>query len=194
MMEAAGGASIIDVRAHNGRRKFVFQSSAFPWIDRLNLTVLAGAVVLRLMFSENRAIGVDISHEGKTVRLTAGSGVMMSLGAADTPKVLMQSGIGDDVELRRLGIPVGEHLPGMGQSFQDHPGLDCAWEYPEKFPPRNVRAKATYFRKRPVMLKFRRRAVRIPLRSGCRRIGGRCSGAWSVRKIVDVFVCSDPTP
>lgn len=145
MMEAAGGASIIDVRARNGRRQSVFRSYVFPWMDRPNLTVLTGALVLRLVFSGKRATGVDIAHEGKTVRLAAGTEVILALGAINTPKVLMQSGIGDETELRRLGIPRAQHLPGVGQNFQDHPGFDCVWEYPEKVPPRNTMAEATYF-------------------------------------------------
>jgi choline dehydrogenase len=116
MMEADGGASIIDVRARNGRRQSVFRSYVFPWMDRPNLTVLTSALVLRLTFGGNRVAGVEISHKGKTVRLTAGIEVILSLGAINTPKILMQSGIGDEAELRRLGIPVVQHLPGVGQN------------------------------------------------------------------------------
>jgi choline dehydrogenase len=145
MMEADGGASIIDMRTCNGRRQSVFRSYVFPWMDRPNLTVLTGSLVLRLTFSGNRATGVDISHEGKTVRLVVGIEVILSLGAINTPKVLMQSGIGDETELRRLGISVVQHLPGVGQNFQDHVGFDCVWEYPEKVPPRNTMAEATFF-------------------------------------------------
>jgi choline dehydrogenase len=36
--------------------------------------------------------------------------VVLSLGAIHTPKVLMQCSAGDKVELRRLGIPVLQHL------------------------------------------------------------------------------------
>jgi len=32
----------------------------------------------------------------------------------------MLSGIGDETELRCLRIPVVQHLPGVGQNFQDH--------------------------------------------------------------------------
>ena len=49
--------------------------------------------------------------------------MVLSLGAIHTPKVLMQSGIGDQAELQRLGIPVVQHLPGVGQNFQDHPRI-----------------------------------------------------------------------
>jgi choline dehydrogenase len=73
-----------------------------------------------------------ITYGDKTHRIE----VILSLGAIQTPKVLMQSGVGDQLELQRLGIPVVQHLPGVGQNFQDHPGIGCIWEYqkPERWP------------------------------------------------------------
>jgi choline dehydrogenase len=42
----------------------------------------------------------------------------------------MQSGIGNQAELQRLGIPLVQHLPGVGENFQDHPLiLGCVWEH-----------------------------------------------------------------
>jgi choline dehydrogenase len=114
MMEGAGGASIVDVRARDGRRQSVFRSYTFPHMDRPNLTVLTHALVTRLTFEGKRATGVEVSYGGKTHRIGAGRKVVLSLGAIQTPKVLMQSGIGDQAELQRLGIPVVQHLPGEG--------------------------------------------------------------------------------
>jgi len=57
---------------------------------------------------------VEIAVDGKIQRITAGLEVVLSLGAMHTPKVLMLSGIGDQDELRRLGIPVVQHLPRCG--------------------------------------------------------------------------------
>lgn len=145
MMEGNGGASIIDVRARGGKRQSVFRSYTFPYMDRPNLTVLTHALVTRLTFEGKRATGVEISYEGKTHRVGVGLEVVLSLGAIHTPKVLMQSGIGDQTELQRFGIPVVQHLPGVGQNFQDHLALDCVWEYPEALPPRNTMAEATFF-------------------------------------------------
>src|SRR5437016_11033729 len=114
-------------------------------MDRPNLTVLTHALVTRLTFDGKRATGVEITYDGKTQRIEAGIEVILSRGAIQTPKVLMQSGLGDQVELQRLGIPVVQHLPGVGQNFQDHPGFSCIWEYQEALPPRNTMSEATFF-------------------------------------------------
>ncbi|MEH2207347.1 MAG: GMC oxidoreductase [Nostoc sp.] len=59
--------------------------------------------------------------------------------------MLIQSGIGDESELRRFGIPVVQHLPGVGQNFQDHVAFDCVWEYETALEPRNNLSEAIFF-------------------------------------------------
>lgn len=145
MMEGHGGVSISDMRSRDGKRESVFRSYAYPYMDRPNLTVLTHAYVNRLTFDGTRATGVEISYQGTTRRIGAAHEVVLSLGAIHTPKVLMQSGVGDEAELRRFGIPVLQHLPGVAQNFQDHVGLDCVWEYREALPPRNTMSEAILF-------------------------------------------------
>jgi choline dehydrogenase len=145
MMEGEGGASIMDLRVRDGMRQSVFRSYVFPYMDRPNLTVLCHALVTRLVMSGKQASGVEIVHDGKVRRIAAGVEVVLSLGAIHTPKVLMLSGIGDQAELRRQGIPVVQHLPGVGQNFQDHVGFGCVWEYPQPLAPRNNMGEATFF-------------------------------------------------
>src|SRR5499425_1433598 len=136
MMEAAGGASVPDMRIRDGKRQSVFRSYVFPYMDRPNLTVLPHALVTRLTFEDKRTTGVQISYEGGVRRIRAGREVILSLGAIHTPKVLMQSGIGDEAELNHFGIPVIQHLPGVGLGFQDHPGVCCHWECSDSLPSR----------------------------------------------------------
>jgi choline dehydrogenase len=135
MMEGAGGSSILDLRVRDGKRQSVFRSYTFPYMDRPNLTVLTHALVIRLTFERKRVTGVVCDCDGKTQRIGARLEVVLSVGAIHTPKVLMQSGIGDEVELRRHGIPLVQHLPGVGQNFQDHPAVGCVWEYQKPLPP-----------------------------------------------------------
>jgi len=150
LMESARGSSIIDLRVRAGRRQSVFRSYVFPILDGPNLTVLTGALVTRLTFNGKRVTGVEIAYQGGTRRIAAGSEVILSLGAIHTPKVLMQSGIGDQDELHSLGIPVVQHLPGVGQNFQDHIGFDCVWENRE--PRSNFIPEVTFFEKSDVAL------------------------------------------
>src|SRR3979490_879762 len=145
LMEGDGGASVLDLRVRDGKRLSVFRTYVFPYMDRPNLTVLTHALVTRLTFEGKRATGVEIAFEGKIQRITAGLEVVVSLGAMHTPKVLMVSGIGDEAELQRLGIPVIQHLPGVGQNFQDHFGVGCVWEYQQPLAPRNSGGEATFF-------------------------------------------------
>ena len=145
MMESDGGASIVDLNVQDGRRRSIFRAYAFPYMDRPNLTVLTQALVTRVTIKGKNATGVEILYEGKVHRINAGREVILSLGALHTPKVLMQSGIGDQDELRHFGIPLIQHLPGVGQNFMTHCGIGCIWEYQHLLPPRNNAAEATFF-------------------------------------------------
>jgi choline dehydrogenase len=144
LMEGEGGASIIELRVRDGRRKSVFRTYTFPYMDRPNLTVLTHALVTRVTFEEKRATGVEITYDGKIRRITAGFEVVLSLGAMHTPKLLMQSGIGDRKELERYGIALVQHLPGVGKNFQDHVMISCVWEYQQPLAPRNNMGEAIF--------------------------------------------------
>lgn len=129
MMEGVGGAAIAELIIRNGKRQSIFQSYTYPRMHQPNLTVLTNALVTRVLFEGRKAIGVEAIVEGKAIRFGADREVVLSLGAVHTPKVLMQSGIGPQAELSRHGIPVVEHLPGVGQNHQDHIAFGCTWEY-----------------------------------------------------------------
>ncbi|GAY19259.1 GMC family oxidoreductase [Mycobacterium sp. shizuoka-1] len=145
MMEHTAGAAITDIRVRDGRRQSVFGSYVTPVLQQPNLSVLTGAVVTRVILAGGRATGIEVLSGGRLDRITATTEVVLSLGAIHTPKVLLHSGVGDETELRRVGIPVRAHLPGVGRNYQDHPGFDCVWEYREPAAPRNNASEATYF-------------------------------------------------
>jgi choline dehydrogenase len=145
MMEGAGGASIIELIVRDGKRSSVFRNYVLPFMDRPNLTVLTHAFVTKLILEKKRVAAIEVEYDGKLQRIKAGLEVILSLGAIHTPKALMLSGIGDESQLQRLGIPVVQHLPGVGQNFQDHFGIGCVWEYQQPLPPRNNGGEATFF-------------------------------------------------
>lgn len=130
-MEGRGGAAINDLIIRNGRRRSIFRSHVYPLLDQPNLTVLTHTLVSRLIFNGKSVVGVEVIQNGRPDRYFASEEVILSLGAIHTPKILLQSGVGSEEELRRHGISVVEHLPGVGQNHQDHVAFGCIFEYRE---------------------------------------------------------------
>jgi choline dehydrogenase len=145
-MEGIGGAGMPNLIVRNGRRVSMAAAYIHPWLDRPNLTVLLGAKVNRLQLTGKRATAVQFQYDGRAVTASATREIILSAGAINTPKILMQSGIGPEEDLRKHGIPVVQHLPGVGQNFQDHILLGgCMWEYVKPEPGRNNSAEFTFF-------------------------------------------------
>jgi choline dehydrogenase len=145
MQEGQGGCSVQDIRSRDGKRQSIFRSYTFPLMDRPNLTVLANAMVIRLTVEGMQATGVEIVYNEQVRRISAGLEVVLSLGAINTPKILMQSGIGDEAELQRLSIPRVQHLPGVGQNFQDHFMISSIWESEQPLAPSETANGAVSF-------------------------------------------------
>jgi choline dehydrogenase len=131
MMEGRGGAAISELIVKEGRRSSIYRSYVYPHLDRTNLTVLTGALVSRLILSGSTVVGVEVIKNSGVQKFFAAKEVILSLGTINTPKILMQSGIGPRDGLKRHGIPVIQHLPGVGQNHQDHVSCCCIFEYRE---------------------------------------------------------------
>ena len=145
MMEEVGGCAFIDETVRDGKRQSIFRSYLYPIMDQPNITVLTGALVARILFNRDRATGVDFQYQGKNLRAEATREVILSLGAIHTPKLLMQSGIGDEAELKRANIPVRNVLPGVGRNLHDHVAFGCVWENAGKASPHVPRSQTSCF-------------------------------------------------
>ncbi|BAY29061.1 glucose-methanol-choline oxidoreductase [Nostoc carneum NIES-2107] len=145
MMEGRGGAAINDLIIRNGRRSSIFRSYVYPLLNQPNLSVLTHTIVSKLIFDGRSVIGVEVIQDGRRNQYYASEEVILSLGAINTPKVLLQSGIGPEEELRRHGIPVVQHLPGVGQNHQDHVSFGCIFEYREPQKIGNGGSEATLY-------------------------------------------------
>uniref|UniRef100_A0A2A4J6Y2 Glucose-methanol-choline oxidoreductase N-terminal domain-containing protein n=1 Tax=Heliothis virescens TaxID=7102 RepID=A0A2A4J6Y2_HELVI len=90
---------------------------------RSNLEILPEALVTKILFDDNRetirALGVEYIKNGTRVRAKATKEVILSAGAINSPKILMQSGIGPKEYLEYLDMKVIYDLP-VGGNFHDH--------------------------------------------------------------------------
>lgn len=146
MMEGIGGCSTPERINRDGRRQSIFRAYTYPYMDRPNLTVVTDALITRLIIEGKRTTGVEFFHNNQRNRIDARLEVVLSLGAINTPRVLMHSGIGDEDQLRKYGIPLVQHLPGVGQNFQDHLLIcGCIWEYDQPVEMESFEAQAFFF-------------------------------------------------
>ncbi|MBN9596225.1 MAG: GMC family oxidoreductase N-terminal domain-containing protein [Afipia sp.] len=145
MMEGRGGAALTDLIIRNGRRSSIFRCYVAPRLGQRNLTVLTHALVSRLLFDGSTVIGVEVIERGQLRRYMAGLEVVLSLGAINTPKLLMQSGIGPEDELRQHDIRIVQNLPGVGQNHQDHVSFGCIFEFSERQPVCDGGSQATLY-------------------------------------------------
>ena len=152
MMEAAGGCALIDETVRNGKRQSIYRSYVYPLMAQPNITVLTAALTMRILFEGRRATGIAFHYQGKVLRVEATREVILSLGAIHTPKLLMQSGIGDEAELKRADIPVLQALPGVGRNLHDHVAFGCTWENTDKAPPNVPRSQTACFWKTDAVL------------------------------------------
>ncbi len=148
-MEGAGAGGIPNVPVlGDSERVSVATAYIRPRMAQSNLTVMLNACVEQVLLTGRRATGLRLRTGGQVIDVAARYEVVLSLGAINTPKVLMLSGIGDAALLAAQGIELVQHLPGVGRNFQDHILVaGCCWEYREPQAPRNNSAEFTFFAK-----------------------------------------------
>ncbi len=116
------GAGYYQRWIHQGRRFSAATAFLRPAMSRSNLTVRTRAQATTLLFEGKRAVGVQyqVSPDSPARKVLARCEVILSAGAANSPKLLQLSGIGAPALLAEMGIPVFHPLAGVGENFQDH--------------------------------------------------------------------------
>lgn len=115
-----GGAAQIQLSVRNGVRCSSATGYAQPALKRKNLSVLTGAVAVKVAFAGRRAVGVFYRRNGQIAFARARAEVLLCAGALRSPQLLELSGVGNPQILRSHGIEVIHALPGVGENAQDH--------------------------------------------------------------------------
>ena len=104
----------------NGKRCSTAVGYLHPAMKRPNLRVVTHAHTQKVLFEGKRATGVMFRQDGQDRVASAKKEVILCGGAIGSPQIMLLSGIGPHAHLAEMGIPVVHHLPGVGQSLQDH--------------------------------------------------------------------------
>jgi choline dehydrogenase-like flavoprotein len=114
------GVGTYQVTQKNGERWSAARAYLQPHLRRPNLKVITGARATRVLMSGRKAVGVEFRSGSGTQTANARREVIVCEGALQSPQLLMLSGIGDGEQLRKHGIEVVHHLPGVGRNLRDH--------------------------------------------------------------------------
>ncbi|HXT09676.1 MAG TPA: GMC family oxidoreductase N-terminal domain-containing protein [Roseiarcus sp.] len=122
------GTAAYQTTIRNARRCSAATGYLRPALGRPNLTVMTGALVRRIVFEKDRAVGVELIEDGRPKLMRAEREILISSGAIGSPKLMLLSGLGPADELRALGLSVVADLPGVGRNLHDHFGVDIVYE------------------------------------------------------------------
>ena len=114
------GFGPMEMTVWQGRRWSAANAYLKPALKRENLRLTTRALARRVLFEGRRAVGVEYERGGRIEVVRARREVILSASAINSPKLLLQSGIGPAGELKALGIDVVADRPGVGRNLQDH--------------------------------------------------------------------------
>jgi choline dehydrogenase len=120
------GVGRYQLTQHNGLRWSTADGYLRPALARPNLTVMIDALVRRVVFQNDRAVGVEISSRGQVGVVRAQCEVVLAAGSYGSPHLLLLSGVGPTADLSTFDIPTVADLP-VGHGLQDH--MICAINY-----------------------------------------------------------------
>jgi choline dehydrogenase len=116
------GVGRYQVTQRDGRRWSSASAFLNPALARPNLTLLHSTLALRVLFNGSRAVAIEVDHLGEVRTIGIDTEVVLSLGAYNSPHLLLQSGVGAADELVAGGITPRHELPDVGRNMQDHAG------------------------------------------------------------------------
>ena len=139
------GAGHFVINARDGRRVGARQAYLEPVLDRPALTLWADTRVIRINLAGSSCTGVTVMRGGRPDVVRAAREVIVAASTAESPKLLMLSGIGPAGHLHDMGITVRHDLAGVGEGLQDHVSAPVAFDPACDVPPSAFEDDAALF-------------------------------------------------
>ncbi|KDR81074.1 hypothetical protein GALMADRAFT_222642 [Galerina marginata CBS 339.88] len=118
----------------NGERSSAATAYLTPKVvGRPNLEIVLNTQVTRILQASGSGghlpsfHKIELSSGSRLITVTASKEVILSAGSIKTPHILLNSGIGDKTELKRMGIISVLDNPSVGKNLTDHPLVPVNW-------------------------------------------------------------------
>jgi choline dehydrogenase len=123
------GVAMAQQTVYRGFRQSTATQYLEPARKRPNMTLLPGAEATSLILEAKRCVGVRFRRNGEAHEIRATREVIVCCGAANSPKLLELSGIGNPEILKSHGIEVVRELRGVGENLRDHYAAVMRWKF-----------------------------------------------------------------
>lgn len=114
------GVHITQRNIGNGVRWSTSQGYLHAQPSKPNLTLMTRARVLGIETSNRRAVRVNVQTSQGKASFEVERETILCGGAINSPQLLQLSGIGHADDLKRAGVNLVHHLPGVGRGMKDH--------------------------------------------------------------------------
>jgi len=104
----------------DGKRNSDAVAYLIPAMTRANLTVFTRCQATRLLFKGRRCVGLEYVQNGQLKTVYANNEVIVSLGALESPHLLLNYGIGPAGQLKQFGKTMILNMPGVGENYHNH--------------------------------------------------------------------------
>ena len=124
--DAPAGLGAYPITTRNGLRCSSADAFLRPALARRNVELRSHAHVHRIIFKDQRAIGVQYSTgpDNALTTVFASGEIVLAAGAINSPQILQLSGIGPPALLREHGINILFANDAVGAGLQDHLGIN----------------------------------------------------------------------
>jgi len=121
------GVGHFQLTVKSGKRNSAARAFLAPALKHSNLALVSRALVTRILFEGQRAVGVEYVQGGVSKQARAAAEVIVSGGAVNSPQLLQLSGIGDGAQLKSLGLDVLVANSNVGRNLKDHQGINYTY-------------------------------------------------------------------
>jgi choline dehydrogenase len=139
------GVGYFVVNAQDGQRFGARQAYLEPVLTRPSLAVWPDARAVCINIEGSVASGITVIRDGRPTTVRAVREVIVAASTAESPKLLMLSGIGPADHLKDVGVDVRHDLVGVGGGLQDHVSAALAFASTRDIPPSPFEDDAVLF-------------------------------------------------
>ena len=123
-MPFSEGVGPLPLNNVDGMRWSTGISYVIPALYRDNFKVLSNSICKKIIVDKGIQRGVILQND----EIYLANEVILSTGAVESPKLLLNSGIGDKEEIVNIGLEHHHQLKGVGKNLRDHPAVELVWK------------------------------------------------------------------